>query len=70
MMYIYYIMIIIDLTKERSIESALRTYKQKVQKTKQVQKLRERQAFVKPSVNRRKEILKAVYVEKKRNGLD
>ena len=70
MMYIYYIMIIIDLTKERNIESALRTYKQKVQKTKQVQKLRERQAFVKPSVNRRKEILKAVYVEKKRNGLD
>jgi small subunit ribosomal protein S21 len=63
-------MIIIDLTKERNIESALRTYKQKVQKTKQVQKLRERQAFVKPSVNRRKEILKAVYVEKKRNGLD
>ena len=70
MVYIYYIMIIIDLTKERNIESALRTYKQKVQKTKQVQKLRERQAFVKPSVNRRKEILKAVYVEKKRNGLD
>ena len=70
MVYIYNIMIIIDLTKERNIESALRTYKQKVQKTKQVQKLRERQAFVKPSVNRRKEILKAVYVEKKRNGLD
>jgi small subunit ribosomal protein S21 len=63
-------MIIIDLTKERNIESALRTYKQKVQKTKQIQKLRARQAFVKPSVNRRKEILKAVYVEKKRNGLD
>ena len=56
-------MIIIDLTKERSIESALRTYKQKVQKTKQIQKLRERQQFVKPSVNRRKEVLKAVYVQ-------
>jgi len=70
MVYIYINMIIIDLTKERNIESALRTYKQKVQKTKQIQKLRARQAFVKPSVNRRKEILKAVYVEKKRNGLD
>ena len=63
-------MIIIDLTKERSIESALRTYKQKVQKTKQIQKLRERQQFVKPSVNRRKEVLKAVYVQQLKNGLN
>ena len=63
-------MIIIDLTKERSIESALRTYKQKVQKTKQIQKLRERQQFVKPSVNRRKEVLKAVYVQQIKNGLN
>ena len=62
-------MIIIDLTKERSIESALRTYKQKVQKTKQIQKLRERQQFVKPSVNRRKEVLKAEYVQQIKNGL-
>ena len=30
-------MIIIDLSKERNLESALRTYKSKVQKTKQVQ---------------------------------
>jgi small subunit ribosomal protein S21 len=62
-------MIIIDITKERSIETALRTYKQKVQKTKQIQKLRERQQFVKPSVNRRKEVLKAVYVQQIKNGL-
>jgi small subunit ribosomal protein S21 len=63
-------MIIIDITKERSIETALRTYKQKVQKTKQIQKLRERQQFVKPSVNRRKEVLKAVYVQQMKNGLN
>jgi small subunit ribosomal protein S21 len=62
-------MIIIDLSKEKSIETALRTYKQKVQKTKQVQKLRERQQFVKPSVKKRAEKLKAVYVQQKRNGL-
>ena len=62
-------MIIIDLSKEKSIETALRTYKQKVQKTKQVQKLRARQAFVKPSVNKRKEVLKAIYVQQKKNGL-
>jgi small subunit ribosomal protein S21 len=63
-------MIIIDLSKEKSIETALRTYKQKVQKTKQVQKLRERQQFVKPSVKKRAEKLKAVYVQQKRNGLN
>jgi len=62
-------MIIIDVTKEKSIESALRTYKQKVQKVKQVQKLRARQAFVKPSVNKRKEVLNAIYVQQKKNGL-
>ena len=63
-------MIIIDLTKEKSIESALRTYKSKVQKTKQIQKLRERQEFVKPSVVRRKEVLKAKYVQQIKNGLN
>jgi small subunit ribosomal protein S21 len=62
-------MIIIDVTKEKSIESALRTYKQKVQKIKQVQKLRARQEFVKPSVNKRKEVLKAIYIQQKKNGL-
>ena len=62
-------MIIIDLSKEKSIESALRTYKSKVQRTKQIQKLRERQEFVKPSVIRRKEVLKAKYVQQIKNGL-
>jgi small subunit ribosomal protein S21 len=63
-------MIIINISKEKNIESALRTYKAKVQKTKQIQKLRERQEFVKPSVVRRKEVLKAIYLEQKKNGLD
>jgi len=63
-------MIIIDVTKERSIETALRTYKNKVQKTKQIQKLRERKEFVKPSVTKRKEVLKAVYVQQIKNGLN
>lgn len=63
-------MIIIDLKKEKNLETALRTYKYKVQRLKQVQKLRERQEFVKPSVKRRAEIRKAVYVQKMKNGLD
>lgn len=63
-------MIIIDLKKEKSIESALKTYKSKIQKTKQIQKLRERQEFVKPSVTRRKEVLKAQYIQQIKNGLN
>jgi len=63
-------MIIVDLSKEKTIESALRTYKNKVQKTKQIQKLRERQEFTKPSVKKRTEKLKAIYVQQKRNGLN
>ena len=61
------IMIIINLSKEKNIESALRTYKQKVQKTKQIQKLRERQEFTKKSVKKRSQINKAIYLQKKRN---
>lgn len=63
-------MIIINIANEKSLESALRTYKSKVQKTKQIQKLRERQEFVKPSVTKRVEKLKAIYSEKIKNGLN
>jgi small subunit ribosomal protein S21 len=63
-------MIIIDLSKEKNLETALRSYKNKVQKTKQIQNLRERKEFVKPSVIRRKEVLKAIYVEQIKNGLN
>jgi len=62
-------MIIVDLSNEKSIETALRTYKSKVQKVKQVQELRDRQVFVKPSVKKRTQKLKAVYIQQKRNGL-
>jgi small subunit ribosomal protein S21 len=62
-------MLIIDVTKEKNIESALRIFKSKVLKTKLVQKLREGQEFTKPSVTKRKSKLKAIYIQKK-NGLD
>ena len=54
-------MIIIDVSKEKNLESALKKYKYKVQKTKQTEKLRERQSFTKPSVDRRSQKLKAIY---------
>lgn len=61
-------MLIIEVNKEKSLEYALKIYKSKVQKTKQVQKLKERQEYVKPSVRRRSEILKARYVQKLKDG--
>ncbi len=61
-------MLIVNVDK--SIEYALKIYKSKVQRTKQIQKLRKRQEFVKPSVKRREEILKAQYVQQLKNGLN
>ena len=58
-------MIIIDLQKYKSIEHALKVYKQKHNKIGTVQELRDRQTFTKPSIKRRKEVLNAVYKQKK-----
>jgi small subunit ribosomal protein S21 len=64
-------MIIVDTRKEKSIESALKTFKNKVQKTKLVQELRDRQNYVKPSVKKRTKIQKAIYTQNaKKNGLN
>lgn len=57
-------MIIIPVKNEKSIEQALKNYKFKVYKTKQIQKLQERQEYKKPSVKRRVEIKKAQYKQK------
>jgi small subunit ribosomal protein S21 len=61
-------MIIIDVTKFGSIEQALKVYKNKTNKIGTVRELRDRQEFVKPSVKRRAEVLKAKYIEKKFNN--
>ena len=62
-------MLIVQI-KDKNIEGALKVLKNKVQKTKMVQQLRERQEYVKPSVRRRGEILKAKYAQKKRESLE
>jgi small subunit ribosomal protein S21 len=54
------------INTDKGIESALKVYKSKVRNTKQVELLREREAFVKPSVKRREEILSAKWKESKR----
>jgi small subunit ribosomal protein S21 len=60
-------MILIDVQKYKSIEQALKVYKNKHNKIGTVKELRERQTFTKPSVTRRKEVLKAKYKEQLNN---
>lgn len=63
-------MIIINVSKEKNLEVALKKYKYKVQRTKQNEKLRERQQYVKPSVAKRSEKLKAIYKQSLNNPQD
>jgi len=56
-------MIIVPLKEGENIERALKKFKRKFEKTGIVRELRERQAFIKPSVKRRQEIIRAKYVQ-------
>ncbi len=58
------IMIIVPLKEGENIERALKKFKRKFEKTGVMRELRSRQAFVKPSVKRREELKKAIYVQK------
>jgi len=51
--------------KKGGIEKALKTLKSKTKQTKQVEQLRERKEFEKPSVTKRKQKIKAEYIQKK-----
>lgn len=57
-------MLIIKVEKG-NVEKALRQYKRKTIKTKQMKKLRENQDYTKPSALKRLKIQKAVYLQKK-----
>ena len=56
-------MIVIPVKDGENIERALKRFKRKFEKTVVVKELRNRQAFEKPSVIRRTEIKKAIYIE-------
>ena len=62
-------MLIVEVKDGESIDRALRRYKRKFQKTGIVRELRRRQQFTKPSVERRNEVLKAQYKQKKYGSL-
>ena len=66
--YLLY-MLIVKINND-GIEKALKTLKSKVIKTKQNQNLFERKEFVKKSVIKRNQKLKATYIQKKKDSLD
>lgn len=60
-------MLIIEV-KDGKIEKALKELKRKVSRVGQIQEIRNKQEFTKPSVVRRKEIKKAQYIQKLKNS--
>lgn len=63
-------MLIVKINNNDGIEKALKTLKSKVIKTKQNQILFDRKEFVKKSVVKRNQKLKATYIQKKKDSLD
>ena len=57
-------MIVIPVKEGENIERSLKKFKRKYEKTGVVKELRARQAFIKPSILKRQQKLKAVYVGK------
>ncbi|MFT5969700.1 MAG: small subunit ribosomal protein S21 [Flavobacteriales bacterium] len=63
-------MIIIPVKEGEAIERALKRFKRKFDKTGGMKQLRSRKDFTKPSVARRKQMIKAAYVQKLREADD
>ena len=57
-------MIIVPVKEGENIERALKKFKRKFEKTGIVRELRDRRTFEKPSVKRRTQMNKAIYVQK------
>ena len=60
-------MLIIDRKDGESIERVLKRYKRKHRNVKLRRELSDRKYFTKPSVKRREEVLKAAYIEGKKD---
>ncbi len=59
-------MIIVPVKEGESIDRALKKYKRKFEKTGVMREVRDRQQYTKPSVKKREEKLKAIYVQQLR----
>jgi small subunit ribosomal protein S21 len=57
-------MIIVKVGKDKNIERALKQYKSKIIKTRQMSELMNRKEFIKTSVKKRNVLNKAKYVQK------
>ena len=57
-------MIVVKVNKDKNIEKALKEYKSKIIKTRQMSELVNRKVFVKPSVIKRNVLSKAKHVQK------
>lgn len=60
-------MIIVPVKEGESIDRALKKYKRKFEKTGVIKELRVRQQFTKPSVQKREQKLKAIYIQQLRD---
>lgn len=61
-------MIIIPLKEGENIDRALKRFKRKFEKTGVIKELRARQAFKKPSVVKREQMIHATYVQQLRQN--
>jgi small subunit ribosomal protein S21 len=57
-------MLIIPVKDGESIDKALKKYKRKYDKTGVVKELRKRQQFIKPSVTKRQQVIRATYKQR------
>jgi len=57
-------MLIIDVKDTESIDRALKKYKRKFERSGTMRELRRRKHYSKPSIERRAEVLKAIYKQK------
>lgn len=61
-------MLIIPVKDGENIDRALKRFKRKFQQTKTMKQLRERKQYVKPSISRRQQKIKAKYVQRLKTG--
>jgi small subunit ribosomal protein S21 len=57
-------MIIVPVKEGENIDRALKRFKRKFEKTGVIKELRDRQAYTKPSMQRRQQMIHAKYIQK------
>ncbi|MBD81667.1 MAG: 30S ribosomal protein S21 [Crocinitomicaceae bacterium] len=61
-------MLIIPVKEGENIDRAVKKYKKKFERTGVMRELRRRQKFSKPSIVRREQVLKAIYIQQLRDA--